>query len=88
LKKERIQDHRIAISTLKETRFNFTENIVRCELSNNYTTFYLKPGKSCLFQSPFYEYKGMPCNYGFIRCHQPYLGNKRFIRSLIKEDGG
>lgn len=82
------EDHRIAISTQKETRFVKTQSIIRCESSNNYTTFYLENGEKLLVSKPIYEYEEILCDYGFIRCHQSYLVNKKFIRSLVKEDGG
>lgn len=88
LQKEHKQDHRIAISTLKETRFILTETIVRCESSNNYTRFHLENGEKLLVSKPIYEYEEILNDYGFIRCHQSHLVNKKFIRSVIKEDGG
>jgi two-component system LytT family response regulator len=30
----------------------------------------------------------MLAGYGFIRCHQSHLVNKKFIKSWVKEDGG
>lgn len=88
LRKEQKDEHRIAISTLKETRFVLTKTIIRCESSNNYTTFFLETGEKLLVSKPIYEYEEILTNYGFIRCHQSHLVNKRFIRSLVKEDGG
>ena len=82
------EDHRIAISTQKETRFVNTQSIIRCESSNNYTTFYLENKEKLLVSKPIYEYEEILSDYGFIRCHQSHLINKKFIRSLVKEDGG
>ena len=82
------EDHRIAISTQKETRFVNTQSIIRCESSNNYTTFYLENREKLIVSKPIYEYEEILNDYGFIRCHQSHLINKRFIRSLVKEDGG
>lgn len=82
------EDHRIAISTHKETRFVNTQSIIRCESSNNYTTFYLENGEKLLVSKPIYEYEEILSDYGFIRCHQSHLINKKYIRSLVKEDGG
>ncbi|MEO9021451.1 MAG: LytTR family DNA-binding domain-containing protein [Ginsengibacter sp.] len=82
------EDHRIAISTQKETRFVNTQSIIRCESSNNYTTFYLENGEKLLVSKPIYEYEEILSDYGFIRCHQSHLINKKFIRSLVKQDGG
>ena len=80
--------HRIALTTLKETRFLHTRQIVRCESDNNYSFFFLDNGEKLLVSKPIYEYDSMLTPYGFIRCHQSHLVNKQYVRSLLKEDGG
>lgn len=80
--------HRIALTSARETRFIKTEEIIRCESSNNYTSFYLINGERIMTSKPIFEYEEMLVNYGFIRCHQSHLVNKKHIRSLVKEDGG
>jgi two-component system LytT family response regulator len=81
-------EHRIALPTSKETRFIRTGEIVRCESSNNYTTFYFTDGEKLLVSKPIFEYEELLEDYGFIRCHQSHLVNKRYIKSWRKEDGG
>jgi len=78
---------RIALSTAKETRFVKTVEIIRCESSNNYTTFYLAGGEALLVCRPIYAYDDLLEEYGFVRCHQSHLVNKTFIRSWKKEFG-
>ena len=80
--------HRIALTSAKETRFIKTKEIIRCESSNNYTTFYILGGERIMVSKPIFEYEEMLQGYGFIRCHQTHLVNKRFIKSLVKQDGG
>ncbi|HLK29173.1 MAG TPA: LytTR family DNA-binding domain-containing protein [Puia sp.] len=82
------QEHRIALPTAKEIRFARTEDIIRCESSNNYTSFFLASGEKLIVSKPIYEYEELLSDYGFIRCHQSHLVNKKFIKSLLKEDGG
>jgi len=82
------EEHRIALSTLKETRFINPQHIVRCESTNNYTTFFLESGETLLVSKPIYEYEELLHEYGFIRCHQTHLINKKFIKSYTKTDGG
>ncbi len=82
------ETHRIALPTLKETRFVLTDIIVRCESTNNYTTFYLNNKEKLVVSKPIYEYEELLNNYNFIRCHQSHLVNKRYVRSWIKTDGG
>ena len=80
--------HRIALTSAKETRFIQTENIIRCESSNNYTTFFIIGGERIMTSKPIFEYEEILADYGFIRCHQSHLVNKKHIKSWIKEDGG
>ncbi len=80
--------HRIALTSAKETRFIKTKEIIRCESSNNYTTFYISGGERIMTSKPIFEYEEILHGYGFIRCHQTHLVNKRFIKSLVKRDGG
>lgn len=81
-------EHRIALSTLKETRFINPKTIVRCESTNNYTTFFLEGGEKLMVARPIYEYEEILFDYGFIRCHQSHLINLVFIKSWIKTNGG
>jgi two-component system LytT family response regulator len=87
-KNQNKDEHRIALPTVKEIRFVKTQQIIRCESSNNYTTFYLNTGEKLIVSKPIYEYEELLKDYGFIRCHQSHLVNKKFIKSLVKEDGG
>ena len=80
-------EHRIAISSLKETRFVYVKNIIRCESENSYTLFFTNEGETIISTVPLYEYDEMLSIYGFIRCHQSHLVNKKHVKSLLKEDG-
>ena len=82
------EEHRIALTTLKETRFVNTSRILRCESSNNYSIFFLAEGEKLTVSRPIYEYEELLKNYGFIRTHQSHLVNRNHIRSFVKEDGG
>ncbi|GAB3891789.1 LytTR family DNA-binding domain-containing protein [Larkinella knui] len=81
------EEQRIALATTKETRFVKISEIIRCQSSNNYTTFYLTDGETLLVCKPIYEYDELLKDYAFLRCHQSHLVNKRFIRSWKKEFG-
>jgi two-component system, LytTR family, response regulator len=58
------------------------------ESSNNYTSFFLASGEKIIVSKPIYEYEEILNEYGFIRCHQSHLVNKKFVKSWVKEDGG
>lgn len=81
-------EHRIALSDAKETRFVKTTEIIRCESNNNYTIFFLANAEKITTSKPIFEYEEMLQDYGFIKCHQSHLVNKKYIRSWVKEDGG
>ncbi|ODS81404.1 MAG: DNA-binding response regulator [Cytophagaceae bacterium SCN 52-12] len=81
-------EHRIGLSSAKETRFVKTGHIIRCQAENNYTTFFLLGGEQVLVSRPMFEYDEMLSGYGFIRCHHSHLVNRTFVKSLLKEDSG
>ena len=81
------EEHHIALPTIKEIRFIKTNEIIRCESSNNYSTFFLQNNEKLLVSRPIYEYEEILKEYGFIRCHQSHLVNKKFVKSWIKVDG-
>jgi two-component system LytT family response regulator len=82
------ESHRIALQSNREIRFVEATKIIRCESSNNYTTFFLTEGEKIITSKPIFEYEEILQDYGFIRCHQRHLVNKNFIKSWIKKDGG
>jgi two-component system LytT family response regulator len=87
-KQHQKEEHRIGLTTLKETRFVKTNEIIRCESSNNYSTFYLYNNEQILVSRPIYEYEQLLATYGFIRCHQSHIVNRIFVKSWVKEMGG
>lgn len=80
-------EHRIPLPVLKETRFVYTRDIIRCEASNNYTRFFLNDGEVLMVSRPIFEYEDILKDYGFVRCHQSHLVNKAFIKSWVRENG-
>ena len=80
--------HRIALPTGKEIRFADPGEIIRCQSSNNYTTFFLNDSEKILVSKPIFEFEELLKGYGFIRCHQSHLVNIKYVKSWVKEDGG
>ena len=80
--------HRLALPFLKETRFVPTREIIRLESSNNYTTFFINSGEKILVSKPIYEYDELLNPYGFLRCHQSHLVNRRYVKRLLRQDNG
>ena len=79
--------HKIAISSLKETRFVSVSDIIRCESDNSYTIFYLQNGESLISSTSIFEYEKLLQDYHFIRCHQSHLVNANFVKSIVAQDG-
>ena len=79
---------KIALPTLKETRYIKVDEIVRCEASDNYTTFYTANAEQILVCKTLKEFAELLHFHGFIRTHQSHLINVEFVKSLLKEDGG
>jgi len=88
LKAEPKTIQKIALPTLEEIVYVRVDEIIRCEASNNYTTFFLLSGEKILVCKTLKEFSDLlkPC--GFIRSHQSHLANQSFIKSFLKEDGG
>jgi len=80
-------EHRIALPSVREIRFVKTDDIIRCESSNSYTSFYLVNKEKLMISRPILEYEEILSGYDFIRCHQSHLVNKKFIISWLKSDG-
>ncbi len=79
---------RIALPTLQETHYVKLEDIIRCEASDNYTAFYLSGGDKIIVSRTLKEYTDLLKTHFFIRTHQSHLVNTKFVKSLLKEDGG
>lgn len=83
-----LTEHRIALPSAREIRFVKTQDIVRCESENNYTTFFLISAEKIVVSKPMLEYDDLLVNYGFLRCHNSHMVNKRYVKSWLKEDSG
>ena len=80
------EGHKLAIPFLKETRFINPYEIIYCESINGYTRFHLQTGEELLVSKGIAEYEEILIGYHFIRCHQSYLVNRQFVKSLLKKD--
>ncbi len=78
---------KIALPTLYETRYIKVDEVIRCEASNNYTTFYTA-GEQILVCKTLKEFVELLQPHQFVRTHQSHLVNINFVKSLLREDGG
>ncbi len=78
---------KIALPTLSEIRYIKIDEVIRCEASNNYTTFFTA-SEQILVCKTLKEFVELLQPHQFVRTHQSHLINIHFVKSLLKEDGG
>ena len=79
---------RLALHTLEKIQVVEISEIVRCESSGNYTTFYFSDNTNLLVTKTLKEFDKMLNEFGFIRVHQSHLVNANHIREYAKTEGG
>lgn len=79
---------RIALSTSDGIHLFDVSDIIRCESTDNYTTFHIKNSKPILISKTLKEYEELLSEQGFERIHQSHLINLAYLKSYIKKDGG
>lgn len=88
IKRGQTDSPKIALPTLTEITYVQTDEIIRCEADDNYTTFYLQKGEKILVCKSLKEFSEILKPFNFLRTHQSHLVNIQFVRSYLKEDGG
>ena len=76
---------------LKTTEAVFLVNlkdIVRCESSRNYTTFYLEDGRKILTSKTLKDYDILDYEPMFFRCHRSHVINLAFFDRYERANGG
>lgn len=88
LSKKLKKQSRIALSTQEKIHVVKISDIVRCESSVNYTTFYFNNGNKLLVTKTLKEFDDLLADHNFIRVHQSHLVNAEYIKEYVKTDGG
>ncbi|WP_340112832.1 LytR/AlgR family response regulator transcription factor [Maribellus mangrovi] len=88
IKRGQNESPKIALPTFNEVFYVETNEIIRCEALDNYTTFYLRDKTKIVVSKPLKEYAEILQSFQFIRTHQSHLINIHFVKSFLKEDGG
>ena len=82
------QQIKIPLSTLNGMIFENEEDIIYCESNGSYTNFYTAQGKKLIASKPLGEYeKTLPEGY-FVRIHDKYIINLRYVNEYIRGRGG
>jgi two-component system, LytTR family, response regulator len=79
---------KIVLKTAESIHIVKVKDIIRCESSSNYTSFFFRDGKKLLVSKTLKEFDEMLSDYGFFRVHQSHLVNTQYITSFEKSDGG
>ncbi len=87
IQQEKKEVPKIALPTLNEIRYVKIDEVIRCEASDNYTTFFTT-GEQILVCKTLKEFVELLQPHHFVRTHQSHLININFVKSLLKEDGG
>ncbi len=64
------------------------DNIVRCESSNNYTTFFLIGDSRIVVSKSINNYEKMLSDLYFVRVHNRHLINLKYVAKYVKGRGG
>ena len=78
---------KLAIPSMEEVRFIPFEDILYCKSTNNYTTVFVKGGKSYMCCKILKEIEARLPADQFFRIHQSYLVNLECVTCLKKHTG-
>lgn len=82
------EETKIPLSTLNGMLFVNEVDIVYCESSGSYTNFHLVDGKKLMVSKPIGEYEKLLSSGNFVRIHDKYIINLKFVNEYIKGRGG
>lgn len=64
------------------------KDIVRCQSSDNYTTFYFQNKTSLMVTKPLKDFEELLDEMGFFRVHQSHLINLDYLEKFQRKEGG
>ena len=76
---------RIALKSLEYIEIVLVEDIIYCKSDKGYTTFFLSDNREILVSKGLKEYDELLEPWGFVRCHQSYLVNIKYVKKYYKE---
>lgn len=79
---------KIALHTAEKIHICELVDIIRCESSINYTTFYFEDKHKVLVTKTLKFYDQLLTGSGFLRTHQSHLINLSHVKEFVKGDGG
>jgi len=76
---------RIALKSVEFIEVVAIEDIMFCRSDKGYTTFYLNNGQEILVSKGLKEYESLLTPFGFLRCHQSFLVNFKYVKKYYRE---
>jgi len=64
------------------------DDIIKCESSNNYTTFFLKSNEKIMVSKSINNYEKILSESHFCRVHNQHIVNLKYIKKYVKGRGG
>jgi two-component system, LytTR family, response regulator len=81
-------DRKIVLKDMNAVYVVSVNSIVRCEASDNYTTFFFMDQTPIIISRPLKEYDELLAPLKFIRVHQSHLINLNQLLQFNKREGG
>ncbi len=81
-------NNKITVSLQDKILFIDPMEIIYCQSNDNYTTIILKNGEKVLASKTIKHFEDLLSSQGFLRPHQSYIINGKYIEQYNKKDGG
>lgn len=82
------ESKKIVLSTQEGMHVVSVSDILRCESDDCYTTYYLVDKKKIMVSKTLKETEDTLSDSNFIRPHKSHLINLKYVKTLIRSDGG
>lgn len=83
-----IPGNKVAVAFQDKINFYDPMDIMYCQSNDNYTTIQLKNGEKVIASKTMKHYEDVLAPMGFVRPHQSYIVNAKYIEQYNKKDGG
>lgn len=85
---QRCQTHRILVPDADGIHILRSDQIVRCEASDTYTTFWFQGGRKLVASRPLASFERLLADQSFCRIHSKHLVNLAYVKLYMRGKGG
>ncbi len=85
---KKTQNKKLVLRTAEALHLVDVADIIYCKSDNSYTTFYLNNANDIIVSKSMKEYALILEEYNFVRPHQSFLVNLKYVTKIDKSDGG